>query len=267
MVELPDPWPACRRPGCGSTAAAARIDAPYDPVAIVCENGHHRASRPRDDFRPGGRYPDLFGPGALGPSRRGRRDPLDPGERRRSEVREDATCCALCGTPPAEHPQHPDLDLRDDAAIWAWLARYRPDAYAQVREAIAIAARVETVTLQTWRTRIPPALREIVVAELASSELAAHHLVPLERLAQLTGVLTARELAFAVQRLLVAMCRRCADARRLRDDRREAFIGDYVRALHGGDERLARADAVGWRTMEIVASHAAQLRLSIDRPA
>jgi hypothetical protein len=265
-VDLPDVWPACRRTQCRSTAAVARIDAPYGPVVVACENGHFRAYHKKSDFRRGARYAGLFSDSAVAaePSRDRRERLLEPAERRRAEVLEDAERCALCATPPAEHPFRPDLDVHGDRELWTWLQRWRPAVYAQLREAVAIAGQRERITFANWRMSISPGLREILVRELSDSALETDHLVPVELLAQLVGVLAPRELAFAVNRLLLPICRTCNDARRLVRKSREEYLRDYVRALHGGDERLARADAAAWRMMESIASQAARVRLTTD---
>jgi len=269
VVELPGVWPACRRDRCGSTVAVATVDVPRGPVAIACENGHHRAYGKPDDFRRGGRYTGAFSAEAVTPEPAD--DPrlrrLEVSPRRRAEVLEDAERCALCGTPPAEHPYRPDLDVRADAAVLAWFQRRRPGVYAQLLEALAIVRRQEPVTFGKWRLRLPPALREVVVSELRDSALVSEHLVAVARLERLVGVLTQRELDFAANRLLVAMCRRCASARRGVCATREGYLRDYVVAVHGGDERLARADAARWRMMENVALHAARVVLPDDERA
>ena len=266
IVDLPDVWPACRRTQCRSTAAVARIDAPYGPVVLTCENAHFRAYRKKSDFRRGARYAGLFSEAAVAadPSRDGGERLLEPTDRRRAEVLEDADRCALCRTPPAEHPFRPDLDLQGDRELWIWLQRWRSSLYAQLREAVVIAGQRERITFANWRSSITPRLREILVRELSDSALETDHLVPVERLAQLVGVLAPRELAFAVNRLLLAVCRTCNDARRLERRSREDYLRDYVHALHGGDERAARADTAAWRMMESIASHAARVRLATD---
>jgi hypothetical protein len=192
----------------------------------------------------------------------GRERLLEPAGSRRAEVLEDAERCALCAAPPAEHPYRPDLDLGDDRAVWTWLQRWRPAVYAQLREAVAIAGQRERVTFANWRSSIGPRLREILVRTLSDSELETDHIVPAEVLAQLVNVLGPRELGFAVNRLLVPVCRTCNDARRLAHKSREDYLHNYVLAVHGGDERLARADAAAWRMMESIASHAARVRLA-----
>jgi hypothetical protein len=269
IVDLPDVWPACRRAQCGSTAAVARVDAPLGAVVVACENGHFRAYQRKDDFRRGGRYAGLFGPLVLAPDapRGARERRLEAGERRRSEVLEDAERCALCGTPPVEHPYRPDLDVRGDRETWTWLGRWRPALYAQLLEAVAIAGRREPVTFGTWRSAIPSRLREAVVAELASSALQADHLVPAALLAQLVDALTPRELDFAVNRLLVPLCRRCDNGRWRRRQSCEDYLREYVVALHGGDERIARADAAQWRMMESIAYHAARVGPEVSAAA
>jgi hypothetical protein len=266
IVRLPDAWPACRRAQCRSTAAVACAEAPYGPVVITCENGHFRAYRKKSDFRRGARYAGLFSESVVAaePSRERLERLLEPAGRRRSEVLEDAERCALCGTPPAEHPFRPELDLQGDRELWTWLQRWRPAVYAQLREVVAIAGQRERVTFANWRSAITPRLREILVREMSDSALETDHVVPVERLAHLAGALPPGELAFAVNRLLIAVCRTCADARRLVPKTREDYVRDYVVALYGGDERLARADAAAWRTMESIASQAARVRLATD---
>lgn len=243
-VELPDAWPACRTAQCGSTVALARVDGPLGPVTVRCENGHHRAYRSA--------------------ARNARERRIEPGERRRAEVLEDAERCALCGTPPAEHPYRPDLALRSDRDLLAWLQRWRPQLYTRLLEALAIASRAERVTLGNWRLKIPVNLREVIARELADSALQADHLVAPVRLERLVDVLTKRELDFAVNRLLVAICRACDDGRWRVAKTRDDYLREYVRAVHGGDERLARADAAGWKTMEVIASRAAAVQLASD---
>jgi len=266
VVELPGVWPACRRHHCGSTVALATVEVPRGPVAIGCENGHHRSYGKLEDFRRGGRYAGAFSAEAVPPE--GADDPrrrrLEQSARRRAEVLEDAECCALCGTPPAEHPYRPDLDVRADAEVLAWFGRWRPGVYAQLLEALAIVRRRERVTLGNWRLRLPAGLRDVVVSELRDSALVSEHLVATERLERLLGTLTQREIDFAASRLLIAACRRCAAARRGARPSREQYLRDYVVAVHGGDERLARADAARWRMMENVALHASRIVLPSD---
>lgn|GEM_PF-3529620 len=266
IVDLPDVWPACRRSQCRSTAAVARIAAPYGPIVVTCENGHFRMYRKKSDFRAGGRYAGVFSERAVArdASRDARDRLLEPTDRRRAEVLEDAERCAMCGTPPAEHPFRPDLDVHGDRELWTWLQRWRPAVYAQLREAIAIAGQRERITFANWRSSIAPGLREVLVRELSDSELETDHLIPAERLAELSAVLAPRELGFAVNRLLLAMCRRCSDARRPERKSREEYLRDYVLAVHGGDERVARADASAWRMMESIASQAARVRLASE---
>jgi hypothetical protein len=266
IVELPDAWPACRASRCESTLAVARVDAPYGPVAVLCENGHLRAYRTRDDFRGRGRYAGLFSALAVPPSvaRTAPERRLEPGERRRAEVLEDAERCGLCGTPPAEHPFRPDVTVRSDRDVWAWLQRWRPALYAELAGAVAILARRERITLGTWRLAIPPQLRERVVRELGDSALETDHVVPPAVLARLGGALAPRELSFAVNRLLIAICRRCNSGRWRARMTAEDYLRDYVAALHGGDERLARADTAAWRIMEKLAHHAARAAVPVD---
>lgn len=259
LVELPGVWPACRRDRCASTAAFAGVESPGGPIAIACENGHHRAYAKPDDFRRGGRYAGAFSEAAVPaepePDARLRR--LEPTARRRNEVLEDAERCALCGTPPAEHPYRPELDVRGDAAVLAWFQRWRPELYARLLEALTIARRTARVTLGGWRLRLPSPLRDEVVAALGGSALVCEPLVEPERLGAVAGALTQRELDFAANRLLIAACRRCAAARRGAPKDAGDYLRDYAVALHGGDERLARADAPRWRTMEKIAALAA----------
>jgi hypothetical protein len=236
---------------------------------VTCENAHHRAYADADDFRPGGRYAGAFSDEAVAPGRArdARLRRFEIPARRRGEVLEDAERCALCGTPPAEHPYRPDLDVRGDAAVLAWFQRWRPEVYAALLEALAIVRGRERVTFGNWRLRLPAGLRDVVVGELRDSALVTEHLVAVARLEALAGVLAQRALDFAATRLLVAMCRRCAAARRGARRSREDYLGDYVTAVHGGDERLARADAARWRMMEDVALHAAHVVLPGDEPA
>jgi hypothetical protein len=236
IAEVPGTWPACRIARCGSTVAVARVEQPFGPVTVTCENGHHRAYR-------------------SGP-RGGRARRIEPGDRRRADVLEDAERCALCGTPPAEHA-HTDRD------VLAWLQRWRPPLYVNLLEALAVGA-AAGVTSQSWRLRIPAGLREAIARELADSALQADHVIPLARLEPFAGALTKRELDFAVQRLLVAVCRACNEGRWRRAMTHDGYVRDYVRAVHGGDERLARADAAGWKTMDALAARAAQVRLESD---
>lgn len=265
IVDLPDAWPACRRAHCGSTAAVARVDVPYGPVVIACENGHFRTYRKKDDFRRGRRYAGLFSEAAVEADlpRTGTTRLLEPRDRRRAEVLEDAERCALCATPPAEHPYRPDLDVRGDRDVWTWLQRWRPAVYAQLLEAVSIADQRERITFGNWRSAIPSRLRETIVRALADSALETDHLVPAERLAQLVDVLARRELDFAVNRLLLPVCRACNDGRRRRKSSND-YLREYVLAFYGGNERLARADAAAWRIMETIASAAARVRLATD---
>jgi hypothetical protein len=266
VIDLPDPWPACRTARCGSSVAVARIDAPYGPVVVTCENGHYRTYQKKGDFRGRGRYARLFSEAAVGalPPRTARERRLEPNERRCAEIVEDAERCALCGTPPAEHPFRPDLDLRSDRDVWAWFQRWRPQVYAELREAVTIVQQREQVTFAGWRLKIPVALRERVVEALEESALQADHVVPFARLAPVLDALTARELDFAVHQLLVAICRRCNDGRWRTALVREDYLREYVRAVHGGDERMARADTERWQLMESVALAAARARLVTD---
>ncbi len=269
IVELSGAWPPCRRDRCGSTVALATVETPRGAIAIACENGHHRAYAKTEEFRRGGRFAGAFSAAAVAPDPpddpRLRR--LEPSARRRAEVLEDADHCALCGTPPAEHPYRPELDVRGDAAVLGWFRRRRPAVYTEILAALAIVRQRERVTFGDWRLKLPQALRDIVVGELRDSALTSVHLVEPERLELLVGVLTVRELEFAANRLLIAACRRCAAARRGVRASREDYLRDYVVAVHGGDERLARADAARWRMMENVALHAARVVLAADEPA
>jgi hypothetical protein len=269
IVELPGVWPPCRRDRCGSTVALATVETPRGAIVIACENAHHRAYGKTEEFRRGGRFAGAFSPAAVAPDppddARLRR--LEPSARRRAEVLEDADRCALCGTPPAEHPYRPELDVRGDAAVLGWFRRRRPAVYAEILAALAIVRQRERVTFGDWRLKLPQAMRDAVVGELRDSALTSMHLVEPERLERLTGVLTQRELEFAANRLLIAACRRCAAARRGLRASREQYLHDYVVAVHGGDERLARADAARWRMMENLALHAARVILPADEPA
>jgi hypothetical protein len=266
VVDLPDPWPACRSARCGSTVAIARIDAPFGPVVVTCENGHYRKYQRKGDFRGRGRYARLFSDAAVGAlaPRSARERRLEPNERRCAEIVEDAERCALCGTPPAEHPYRPDLDLHSDRDVWAWFQRWRPPVYAELREAVAIVQQREQLTLGGWRLKIPAALRERVVEALEESALQADHVVPLARLAPVLDALTDGEVDFAVHQLLVAICRRCNHGRWRMSLGREDYLREYVLAVHGGDERMARADAARWQLMESVAFAAARVRLATD---
>ena len=265
VVALPDPWPACRFGRCGSTVAIARIGAPFGAVVVTCENGHYRTYQKKGDFRGRGRYARLFSDAAIGARtpRAARDRRFEPNERRCAEIVEDAERCALCGTPPAEHPFRPDLDVRSDRDVLAWFQRWRPQLYAELREAVAIVGR-GAQELPGWRLQIPGALRERVVEALEESALQADHVVPLARLALALDVLTERELDFAVHQLLVAMCRRCNDGRWRIALSREDYLRAYVRALHDGDERMARTDGARWQLMESVALAAARVRLVTD---
>lgn len=265
-IDLPDPWPPCRNAGCGSTAALARIDAPYAPVVVSCENGHVRGFQKRADFRGRGRYARLFSAAAIAPlaPRSARERRLEPNERRCAEVVEDAERCALCGTPPAEHPHRPDLALRGDRELWAWFQRWRPQLFAELCEAVAIVRRSRAVTLAGWRLALPAALRERAVEALDGSALQADHVVPFARLARAMDALSERELDFAQHVLLVAICRHCNEGRWQRVLGREEYMRDYVLAVHDGDRQAARADAARWKLMESVASHVARVRLVSD---
>jgi hypothetical protein len=266
VVALPDPWPACRFGRCGSTVAIARIGAPFGAVVVTCENGHYRTYQKKGDFRGRGRYARLFSDAAVGARtpRTARERRFEPNERRCAEIVEDAERCALCGTPPAEHPFRPDLDVRSDRDVLAWFQRWRPQLYAELREAVAIVGRGAQGPPGAWRLQIPGALRERVVEALEESALQADHVVPLARLAPALDVLTERELDFAVHQLLVAMCRRCNDGRWRIALSREDYLRAYVWALHDGDERMARADGARWQLMESVALAAARVRLVTD---
>jgi hypothetical protein len=183
-------------------------------------------------------------------------------------VLEDAERCALCRTPPVEHPYRPDLGVRSDRELWTWIARYRPGLFAQLCEAIAVAGGSKPVTFGDWRSRIPAHVREAVVGGLDDAELRADLLVPAARLAGLIGALTARELDFAVKRLLLPVCRACNAGRWRRPESRDGYLRGYVHAFFDGDEGRARADATAWRMMETVATRAAQLAPASEaRPA
>jgi hypothetical protein len=266
IVELPEAWPACRTARCGSTVAIARIDAPYGPVTIVCENGHYRGYRARDEFRARGRYAGRFSAAVVAPNlpRYAPERRLEPGVRRREDVLDDADRCALCGTPPAQHPLHDEPALRSDREVWSWLQRWRPAVYAQLLEALAIVRQHERVTFGNWRLKIPPALRDQVVHELGGSTLQTDHLIPPVRLLPLLDTLTPRELDFGVNRLLLAVCRRCDDGRWAQPKSRDDYLRDYTRAFYAGDERRARAAAAPWRTMEKLAAAAARATIAGD---
>lgn len=266
FVELSDVWPACRVAHCGSRVAVARVDAPYGPVAVLCENGHLRGYRKTDDFRGRGRYAGAFSTLAVPPSaaRNAPERRLDADVRRRAEVLEDAERCAMCGTPPAEHPYRPDLAVRGDREVWTWLQRWRPALYAELVEAIAILKRREPVTFGNWRLKVSAQLRERIVRELDDSALEADQLVPPAVLARFLTALTPRELDFAVNALLLAICRRCNSGRWRARKSRDEYLREYVVALHGGNEQLACADDVRWRMMESLAQHAARVGLSVD---
>jgi hypothetical protein len=263
VVDLPGAWPACRSAHCGSTLAVARIDAPHGPVMLTCENGHYRGYHKKADFRGRGPYTRLFAAAAVAPQapRRARERRLEPDERRCAETVEDAERCALCGTPPAKHPFRPDLDVRSDAALWGWFGRWRPQVYGELREALAIVGRNAPVALEGWRLKIPAVLRERVVEALAGSFLEADHVVPFARLAPAADALSEREFDFAVHQLQIAICRRCNEGRWRNANSREGYLRDYVVAIHGGDERMARADGVRWRLMEAVAAQVSRARL------
>jgi hypothetical protein len=262
VAELPGPWPACRAGGCGSTAAFARAETRYGPLALSCENGHLRAYRKRDDFRGRGRFAAAAGGIVEEIPRDAPERSLEAGDRRCAEVIEDAERCSVCLTPPADHPYRPDLAARSDRAVWTWLQRWRAAACAQLAEGLAIEKHREPVTYGSWRLKLPPALREIVVRELADSALRAGHVVPLEHLAPMREHLTKRDLAFAVNRLLIPVCLACAERRARARSSREDYLRDYVVTLHGGDQRAARADAAAWKAMERVASLAALVRIA-----
>ena len=266
MIALPDEWPACRNGRCGSTTAIARIGAPFGAVVVTCENGHYRTYQKKGDFRGRGRYARLFSAAAVGARtpRTARERKFEPNERRCAEIVEDAERCALCGTPPAEHPFRPDLDVRTDRDVMAWFGRWRPSLYAELCEAVAIAGQAAHGTPGGWRLRIPGTLRERIVEALDDSALQADHVVPLARLAPALDDLTERELDFAAYQLLVAICRRCNDGRWRIAFGREDYLRAYILALHGGDERMARADGAAWQLMERVAYAAARVRLVTD---
>jgi hypothetical protein len=266
IVDLPDAWPACRTARCGSTSAVARIDVPFGPVVVSCENGHHRVFGKKADFRGRGRYAGLFSAAVLPVTapRSVRERRLEPSERRRAEVLEDAERCALCGTPPTEHPYRSDAAVRTDAEIWSWLQRWRPALYARLLEALAIVRRSERVTFGNWRLKIPSVLRELVVGELSGSALQIDHLVPLVRLHAFLAELSPNELEFAVNRLVVAVCRGCNEGRWRQQKSREEYLREYVLALHHGEERLARAHAAEWRTMDAIATRAAHVRIEAE---
>jgi hypothetical protein len=227
-VELPDVWAPCPRATCGSTVAFARVDTALGPVVVTCENGHFRRFGSRVDAEPR----------------------LEPGPRRRSEVLEDADRCALCGTPPAEHPYGGE-ELRGDREIWAWLQRWRPEVFAAAAQALAPVRASGTVG---WRLAIAPEVREAVVDALRSSDLTTDHVVPLDALLPVVDVLSKRELGFAVNHLLIAICRSCAARRANAALDRHALVRAYVDAVFAGDERLARADAPRWRAMAKLAA-------------
>ncbi len=257
IADLPGRWPACRASRCGSTVALARADAPLGPIVLTCENSHFRGFRARGDFRAGGRFAGCFDAGAVAP------DPppdaperrIEPTVRRRTEVLEDADRCALCGTPPAEHPLHPDDAVRTDRDVWTWLQRWRPDVFGELAAALTV-ARVGASEGGSWRRAIPATVRERVVDALRDSALTSDQIVPPIRLAAIANALSKRELEFAVNGLLIAACVRCAAARWSEQHDARGYVRAYVDALYDGDEKRARAEASRWRTMEAIAAFA-----------
>ncbi len=258
-AELPGRWPACRMSRCGSTVATARLDVPLGPIVVACENGHFRGFRAHDDFRRGARFAGCFDGWrsvpdvpANAPERR-----VEPSVRRRMEVLEDADRCALCGTPPAQHPLRGEDVVRTDRNVWTWLQRWRPALFADVAGAITV-ARAGAGAPASWRLALPADARERIVDALRESALTTDQVVPPARLVAIVPELAKRELDFAVGGLLIAACSACAIARASAPADARAYLRTYVDALHGGDERLARADAARWRMMEKIASAAAR---------
>jgi len=122
--------------------------------------------------------------------------------------------------------------------------------------------RRERVTFGNWRLKIPADLRELVVRELAGATLHTDHLIPPVRLAPLLETLTPRELDFGVNRLLLAICRRCSEGRWAQPKSRDDYLHEYVIAFYAGDERRARAAVARWRTMEKLAAAAARATIA-----
>ena len=119
--ELPDDWPPCGYNDCRSVVGIARIDAPYGPIRVECENGHYRKFEKKMLFTHGGKYGGLFSDQVIGASTRDvrRSQKLEPNERRRSEVLEDSERCSLCGAPPIIHPFRPEQDVKTDKELWS----------------------------------------------------------------------------------------------------------------------------------------------------
>ncbi len=234
---------------------------------MTCENGHFRAFRKQDDFRRGGRFAGAFSARTVSPEvARGAPERLvDPGERRRTETLEDADRCALCGTPPAQHPFRPDDDVRTDRDLWAWLQRFRPAVFADVAQAAAV-AHAAGGDARGWRLTLPSAVRERIVEALHDSALTTDHVIPPAHLVAIAHGLTKREREFAVNGLLLAACAVCVRHRHAPHDVRGAMRA-YVDGMYGGDVALARADAVRFRTMEKIAFAVARAHAAAQRSA
>jgi len=222
----------------------------------MCENGHFRGFRSHAEFRPGGTFAGCFTRETLDRDADAVAARVEPSPRRRTEVLEDATRCALCGTPPAQHPMHDDGAVRTDREVWTWLQRWRPDVFADVVAALAV-ARARGDVAASWRLAMPAPVRERVVDALRASTLTSDQVVPPVRLAPIAKALSKRERDFAVNGLLIAACARCAATRWAQHHDARAFLQAYVQAMYDGDEARARTDTSRWRMMEKVAAAAA----------
>jgi hypothetical protein len=231
---------------------------PYGSIRIECENGHYRKFERKAAFRKAGKYFGVFSELAVPPEnpRTRRERKLEPSETRRAEILEDAEYCKLCGTPPISHPFRPEQNISTDRQLWDWIQRWRPALNARLSEALQIVRQTHKITYGNWRLKIPSSVREAIIIEMRDSELQVDHLVPVNVLEKLLDVLAEPERTFAVNRLLLALCRKCNNGRWRLKKSREQYLREYVVALYDGDTDQAQRDSTNWRLMEVLAFHA-----------
>jgi hypothetical protein len=107
---------------------------------------------------------------------------------------------------------------------------------------------------------LPPAVREDVVLTLRDSELQVDHLVPVNILEKLIDRISVDELNFAVNRLLLPMCRKCNNGRWRLKKTKDEYLREYVLAVYAGDREAALRDAASWCKMEVIALHASLVK-------